>query len=255
MKKPNSTGPAARKNDAGKRPSLIGTRNESTIHAQLKEMYLCPGARTEAPHGTYLVDVDRGDGELVEIQTRHFGQIRNKLRFLLASHRVRLVYPLTREKVFVFRDPATGRETGRRKSSGRKKLLDLTDELVGIAPLLSHPRLMLEVLFTSEEEVRSPDGKGTWRRRGMSVVDRKLVGVAGSLRLKEAADYLAAFLPEGAPDEFTNRSLAEHMGVPYRQAQQLSYCLRALDAVAVAGRKGREYLYRLASPHTRGTRA
>ncbi|MBN2352263.1 MAG: hypothetical protein JXD23_06815 [Spirochaetales bacterium] len=227
------------------RPSLIGTRNESTIHAQLKEMYRCPGARTEAPHGTYLVDVDRGDGELVEIQTRHFGTIKNKLLFLLASHRVRLVYPLLTEKVFVFIDPETGREKRRRKSSRGKTLFDLTDELVGIAPLLSHPRLLLEVLFTSEEEVRCRDGKGSWRRKGMSIVDRKLIAVTGSLRLQTAADYLKVFLPDGAPREFTNRSLAEYLDAPYRKAQQLTYCLRAIGVVETAGKKGREIVYRL----------
>jgi hypothetical protein len=210
-------------------------------------MYRCPGSRTEVQHGAYVVDVDRGDGELVEIQTRHFGKIRSKLRFLLGSHRVRLVYPLTTKKVFVFRDPATGREKSRRNAARGKTLLALTDELVGIAPLLSHPRLTLEVLFTSEEEARCRDGKGSWRRKGMSIVDRTLVAVESSLRLCAPADYLRAFLPHGAPGEFTNRSLAEYLGAPYRQAQQLTYCLRAMSLLAVSGQKGREYRYRLAA--------
>jgi hypothetical protein len=208
-------------------------------------MYLCRGARTEVQHGTYFVDVDRGDGELVEIQTVGLGKIRNKLRFLLETHRVRLVYPLTVQKVLVFRDPATGREAGRRKSNKSKTLIDLTDELVGIAPLLSHPRFSLEVLFTSEEEVRCRDGKGSWRRKGTSVLDRALVAVTGSLRLQFPADYRKAFLPPGAPPEFTNKKRAACLGVPYRKAQQLTYCLRALGVIKAAGKKGREYLYRL----------
>jgi hypothetical protein len=233
---------------AEKLPSLIGTQNESAIHSQLKKMYLCPGARAEVPHGNFLVDVDRGDGELVEIQTRHFGKIREKLRFLLQAHRVRLVHPLVRHKVFVFQDPVTGRETSRRKSSRGKKLLDLTDELVGIAPILAHPRLTIEVLFTSEEEVRCQDGKGSWRRKGMSIVDRRLVGIEGSLRLCAPADYREALLPGNTPAEFTNTDLAAHLHVPYRKAQQLTYCLRALGIIEAAGKNGRAVNFKLINP-------
>jgi hypothetical protein len=65
----------------------------------------------------------------------------------------------------------------RRKSPRRGKLEDLFLELVRIPHLINHPNLTLEVLLIREEEIRHADGKGSWRRRGVSIIDHRLLEI------------------------------------------------------------------------------
>lgn len=221
-----------------KKTSRIGVQNESTIHAQLKKRYHRKGSKSETLVGRYVVDVDRGDGEIIEIQTRGFVKLRKKLDFLLKTHRVRLVYPLTLEKELVFRHPETGHIENHRKSPKKSRLVDIARELTGIVEILNRPGFTLEVVFTKEREIRCRDGRGSWRRRGTSIVDRELVEVKGRVRLVKKVDYLRALLPQGAPDRFTNRELAEYMDIPMHTAQEITYCLRRLGLLDSDSKKG-----------------
>jgi hypothetical protein len=228
-----------------KHASRIGLQNESTIHAQLKKLYRSPGSRTETLVGTYVVDIEQPDGEIIEIQTRGFVKLRSKLRFLLETRRVRLVYPLTIEKELVHRHPTTGRIESRRKSPKKMTLVDIARELTGITEILGHPGFTLEVVFTHERETRSRDGRGSWRRRGTSILDRVLVESTGSVRLNAPVDYLRALLPQGAPPSFTNRELATFMKIPSRTAQEVTYCLRRLGVLETNSKKGNALVYEL----------
>src|SRR4030042_3914891 len=163
--------------------SRIGLQNESTIHAQLKKRYRSKGSKTETLIGKYVVDIDCGNGEIIEIQTRGFVKLKKKLDVLLKTHRVRLVYPLTIEKELVFRHPKTGKIESRRKSPKKMKLVDIARELMGIAEILNHHGFTREGVFTREREIRCHDAKGSWRRQGTSIVDRELVEVTGTVRL------------------------------------------------------------------------
>ncbi len=62
---------------------------EQTLHEQLKEYYAMETGDVESPLGNYRVDVVRGD-LLIEIQTRSFSSIRDKLGKLVRNHHVRL---------------------------------------------------------------------------------------------------------------------------------------------------------------------
>ena len=46
--------------------------------------------------------------------------------------------------------------------------------------LLTHPNLRLEVLLVVEEEVRLCGWAGSWRRNGVSIIDRRLMDVVES---------------------------------------------------------------------------
>lgn len=230
------------KQDKPKTPKGIGTLNESTLHAQLKALYVQEGAATEAVVEGYVVDVLGPGGEVVEIQTGSLSKLKMKLGSLLAGRRVLLVYPLPVEKRLVLFDARQRRVLSRRVSPRKPRLLEVFQELVAIAPLLAAPGLELEVLLTREEEIRRNDGRGSWRRRGVTIVDRKLLEITERVRLGGPADFLA-LLPEGCPAEFTNHELAGLLGVKVRTAAQLTYCLRAVGVIEVRGKRGRELLF------------
>ena len=81
-------------------PYGIGTLNEKPLHAALKQWYAQPEDLIEVPVDGFTVDIVRGD-LLIEIQTRNLSTIRHKLTTLAAQHRLRLVYPIAREKWIV----------------------------------------------------------------------------------------------------------------------------------------------------------
>lgn len=221
----------------------IGTHRETSLHADLKAWCAEDGDQIEAVVDGYIIDVVRGD-LLIEVQTRGFAALTAKLTALLESHPVRLVHPIARER-WIVRVSADGEILGRRKSPKRGRVEQVFAELVRFPSLIHHPRFALDVLLTREEEVRCDDGRGSWRRKGWSIVDRRLLGVDERIHLEDSGD-LRALLPSGLPQPFTTLDLAEGLGVSRRLAQQMAYCLREMGAIEAVGRKGRgrAWLYR-----------
>lgn len=214
---------------------------ESSLHAALKDHYTRQGDLQEVPVGGYLIDVVSGD-TLIEIQTGNFTHLKAKLASLLEAHPVLLVHPIAVEK-WIVRLPAEGdTPLDRRKSPRRGRLEDLFLELVRIPHLVNHPNFALEVVLIQEEEIRRDDGRGSWRRRGWSIIDRRLLKIVSSVRLRSALDF-NTFLPADLPEPFTSRQFASAMGAPGYLAGKALYCLRTIGLVEVTGLHKRAYLY------------
>lgn len=220
----------------------FGTLREGSLHGALKALYAAQGGRVEALVDGYIVDVDRGD-ELVEIQTGSFASARRKLEDLVERHRVLLVYPIPVERVIV-RVDADGVIGSRRRSPRRGLPIDLFDELVSIPTLLDHPNFELDLVEVREEEVRGPVAPGTRRRywRDWSRVDRRLVEVAGTVRLRAPEDLLG-LLPAGLPQPFTTADIAAAARCSRRLAMRAAYCLEKAGVVRCVGRRGRLRAY------------
>jgi hypothetical protein len=216
-----------------------------SLHTALKYWYAGPEDQIEALVGGYRVDVLRED-LLIEIQTASLIKIRDKLRELMQEHRVLLVHPIAQEKWIVQLDPESGERLGRRKSPKRGRITDVFTELVHLPTLVNHPNLALEVLFIQEEELRCADGKGSWRRRGISIVGRELLDVVERRRFDSGADFLH-LLPEGLVMPFTNRDLARALHIRLRQARRMTYCFRKMRVLQTEGKQGRELLFRRVS--------
>jgi hypothetical protein len=218
----------------------IGVRQESSLHAAVKSWCAGPGDGFEVAVDGYQIDLICGD-QLVEVQTGNFTALRPKLGRLLANHPVRLVYPVAQEK-WICRVNAADRPVSRRKSPKRGRVEELFSELVRIPRLVTHPNFSLEVLLVTMDEIWRDDGQGSWRRRHWSIADRRLLEVVESRLFQGAADYLS-LVPDDLPHPFTNRALAERLGISRRLAEQMTYCLRAMDMLAVVGRDGRANLF------------
>jgi len=216
---------------------------EQSLHNQLKEWYTGDGAEAEATVDGYVVDVVR-DGLLIEVQTGNFSAIKDKLRDLLGSHRVRLVHPVPRVKHIVRLD-GDGAEVSRRRSPKRGRYEDVFYELVYIPEMCGLDGFELEVVLVDAEEYLIDDGRGSWRRRGWSVHDRRLVEMVERRVFTGPRDFID-LLPEALPPEFTARQLAKAAGLRIRLAQKMVYCLRRMKVVEVCGKRGRANLYRVA---------
>jgi hypothetical protein len=213
---------------------------ETSLHAALKSLYCLPGDQQEAWVNGYQVDVLRGE-LVIEIQTGNFPAIKPKLRDLLASHRVLLVHPIASEKWIIRQD---GDRILRRRSPRRGRIEDLFYELVSFPKLIEHVNLSLEVAMVKVEEVRRNDGKGSWRRKGWSIVDRRLLDVVESIRFDGPSDFLRC-LPAGLPILFSSRQLASQAKISPGLAQKMTYCLRQMGLLEMAGKSGRAYQYKV----------
>ncbi len=221
----------------------IGILNEKPLHASLKEWYAQPGDQFEVKVDGFVIDIVRDD-LLLEIQTGNFASIKTKLNKLTGSHRVRLLYPIAREKWIV--KPAENDIGGstRRKSPRRGRVVDLFGQLVSVPRLLANPNFSLEVLMIKEEEHRRYVGKRRWRRKGWAIEERRLLEVMDRHLFEDPADLLA-LLPSNLGDRFTARELAEVMDIRIRLAQRAAYCLRKAGVIVLRGKIGNAYQYTL----------
>lgn len=227
----------------------IGVLAERSLHAALKKWYAQPGDETEVPLEGFHIDLVRGD-LLIEIQTRNFYALKRKLPKLLENHRLRLIHPIAVEKwlVRVAADGVT--EISRRRSPKRGTFEDIFDELVHVPSLLAHPNLSLEILLIRQEEIRrvrklrEKPAKRTRFPRDWDRHDHRLIEVVGSRRI-ESLDDLRAFLPPDLAAPFTNRELARLLGNNYPRAQSMTYVMRQIGVLRVAGKRGRSFLYEM----------
>ena len=206
----------------------------------------------EAPVGGYVVDALR-EGVAYEIQTGNFAALRGKLQALAEWGPVVLVFPVAQVKTIVRLDPATGVELSARRSPKRGRVTEVARQLLYLAEALRHGNLALEVVLTVERELWVDDGRGSWRRKGVSLVGRELVEVLEKHRFERAEDFLR-LLPEGLGEPFTTAELAEAGKLSKALAGRLAYGLWKLGAVERVGKRGKAYLYQHVASHRRKRR-
>ena len=191
----------------------------------------------------YVIDLVR-DGVLIEIQTKNFYSIRNKLRRLLKNHRVRLVHPISKER-WISRFSPEAVLIARRRSPKSGKLIDIFEELVRIPDLINDGNFTLDVLMIKDEEVRCEDGLGSWRRKGVSIKDRILIDVVERHEFNTRYDFLK-LIPESVLPRFTNRELADSLRVPTYKIQKATYCMKKMGLINVVEKQRNAFVFELA---------
>jgi hypothetical protein len=198
----------------------IGTLNEGSLHAALKQHYARPGDEFEVPLEGFVIDIRRGD-LLIEVQTGSFGAMANKLDRLLGHHRLLLVHPIAVSTRLVRPGAAP------RRSPKKGSIYSLFDELVSIPTLLDHPNLTIEVALVAVDRMQAPDPTARRGRGGFRTVDRRLTEIVAVERFTTAAD-LARLVPPGLPQPFTTADLARCAGIARDSAQKMAFCCAPL---------------------------
>lgn len=216
---------------------------EYSLHSEVKDLYSASGDELEVKvNEGFVVDILK-ENLLIEIQTRNFSSIRNKLVKLVIDNKVRVVYPIAQQKWITYVS-SLGKVIKRRRSPKKGKLLDLFYELIHISDLVKNNNFSFEVLFIEEEELRCNDGNGSWRRKGVSIKDRRLLAVVDRVVFENKQDFLR-FLPFDLDAVFTNKLLAKKLGISVRLAQKISYCLRKMGLISINGKKRNAYLFKI----------
>ncbi len=217
---------------------------ETSLHRQLKESYARGAEDVEVRWGPYRIDAIRGD-ELIEVQHGPLAAIRDKVRQLLKTQRVRVVKPLIARKRIIRQTRADGPVTSRRWSPSRGDVLELFDELLFFTQVFPHPRLTLEVPRVEVEEWRLPPDRRRRRRRQprFRVKDVVLLGTVGREEFHDAEDLLRLFDTTSLDGPFNTEQLAEALDRPRWFAQRVAYVLRETGAAQRLGRNRQGHLY------------
>jgi hypothetical protein len=212
----------------------IGSLNEFTFHNDLKWLYSESNDQLEQKVGNFVIDIVKDD-LLIEIQTKNFSAIKIKLEFLLKNNQVKLVHPIVQDKWIINLDTQLNRVIRRRLSPIHNSYIDIFNELIRIPTMISHSNFIIELVLVQIEEFRKNDGMGSWRRKGWSVFDKKLLRVIGSKTFRNPIDFLH-FIPTNLKTPFTNLELAKAIKKPLSLARKVSYCLRKMKMIKVVGK-------------------
>lgn len=209
---------------------------ECQLHRRLKDRHGPDrGGRVEVAVAGYRIDAVEPSGRLVEVQTGALAPLRPKLARLLPDHPVLVVKPVPVRRRIAWRDRAGRDAAPARRSPWRGSLLDVFDDLVGLAGVFPHPNLAVDVVAVDVVEVRL----ARRRRPGFAVVDRELAEVIETVPLRAAADLWQLLPAEKlGPGPWTTRDLAGAIGRPMPLAQRVAYCLLHAGAVEVVGKVG-----------------
>ncbi|MDR2718449.1 MAG: hypothetical protein LBB89_10380 [Treponema sp.] len=227
-------------------PRLIGTRNETSLHRDLKFTYAGEEGRTEAEVDGFVADGISANGEFIEVQTANFAALRKKITKFTEQGKLRIIYPVIITKYIEVFD-ADGERLYRRKSPRRGSPWDIFNEFIYAPDLPLIPRCTIELALVDACEQRVRDGKGSWWRKGLSIRDRQLITVHERICLKKPSDY-RRFIPFEYDQEFTTANLAEKAGISHVLARRTLYVLTKLDMVQRTGKQRNAFVYQLIMP-------
>lgn len=220
----------------------IGTLGEKTLHALLKNYFEPDRTKHEIRVGTYYADIFDGE-QIIEIQTRQFNKLREKLAAFLPDYRVTIVYPVLGRKWLYWLDKESGEVSKGRLSPRKGSVYEVCAELYKIKAYLKNPNLHLRVLVLEAEEYRYLDGWSRDKKKGSSKYDKVPTKLLDELCIESLQDY-RRFLPEGLPTEFGTQEFAKAAHISRKLAQVVLNILYDTGTVERVGKQGNAWIYR-----------
>ena len=219
----------------------IGTLSEKTIHAILKNYYQPDDDKQEMPIENFVADI-YSDGEIIEIQTRQFNRMRDKLKAFLPLYPVTIVYPIPREKWLDWIDEESGELSKKRKSPVKGNPYMAFPELYKIKMFLKDPNIRLKLVFLDIEEYRLLNGWSRDRKKGSSRYDRIPTELVEEIDINCIRDYMQ-FVPYELEGEFTSKEFAKAAHISVSLAQTVLNILYYVGTVTRTGKRGNQILY------------
>lgn len=219
----------------------IGTLSEKTVHALLKQYIEPDEDHQEIPIENYVADIYR-DGEIIEIQTRQFNKMRNKLTAFLPLYPVTIVYPIPREKQVIWIDPESGELSKPRKSPLKGTPYTVFPELYKIKSFLKDTNLRFRLILMDMEEYRELNGWSKDKKKGSSRYDRIPTQLVQEVEINCLEDYMQ-FVPYELEEEFTVKEFAKAAHIPAKLAGIVVNILYYTGTINRTGKRGNAYLY------------
>lgn len=222
--------------------SGIGTLQEKTVHAVLKDYYAPDKDTQEKRVSGYVADIYTGR-EIIEIQTSNFHALRDKLDVFLPDYPVTLVYPIPKIKYLIWMDEENKTCSKPRKSNAKGSVYRAFYELYKIKPYLSDENLHLCFPLLELEEYRLLNGWSHDRKRGSRRYDRVPLRLLGEVRIDGISDY-GLLIPEGLKEPFTVQEFGKAIKEQQKIAARVVSILHYLHVIERCENRGRAYTYR-----------
>ena len=219
----------------------IGTLSEKTVHAILKNYYEPDEDKQEIPIENYVADI-YADGQIIEIQTRNFNVMRDKLKAFLPLYPVTIVYPIPREKWLIWIDEESGELSTKRKSPKKGNPYMVFPELYKIKMFLREENLRIRPVLLDMEEYRLLNGWSNDKKKESSRFDRIPMALVEEVEINCPGDYMQ-FVPYDLPEQFTTKDFAKAAHIPVALAQTTIHILHYVGVIKQIGKQGRSYLY------------
>ncbi|MDR2500598.1 MAG: hypothetical protein LBD37_05900 [Treponema sp.] len=214
---------------------------ESSLHRALKFHYSGGMEQTEQHVDGYVCDGITGSGEIIEVQTGNFGCLKKKIPALAERFAVRIIHPIIIRKKIKLYSPQGG-VVWQRQSPRKGTAWDLFNSLIYTPQFPLIPSLTIELALVDMLERRIQDGKGSWRRKGVSIGDKLVEQYHQSIPLK-GIDAYDRFVPFQRDEEFTVKDLSGKAGIPASIARKTLYVLTILKAVTRIGKAKNAWVY------------
>jgi hypothetical protein len=218
-------------------------KRESSLHHSLKFRYTGAAGETEVPTGDYICDGINETGEIIEVQTGSFGPLKDKIKRLAYLGNIRIIHPIIMQKHIELYD-IEGNLLYSRKSPRKGTIWDLFKVLLYAPELPLIPELTIELALVAVKEQRCKDGLGSWRRKGIRIIDKCLAEYYHAICLRGIKDYYR-FIPFDKYEQFTVRDLGNTAGIKPGLARKTLYVLTKLGIIKRMTKKGNAWIYKL----------
>lgn len=219
----------------------IGTLSEKTVHAVVKNYYEPDEDHHEVAIAGFVADIYNEQG-IIEIQTRGFDKLREKLTTFLNLYPVTIVYPMPYHKWVSWIDNETGETTKKRKSPKKWSSYDAFIELYKIKGFLTHPNLRIHFIFMDMEEYRLLNGWNNTKKRGSTRFDRIPLEIRQEVVLEQPEDYMQ-FIPYKIEEQFTSKEFAKAAKIHIDTARLVLNILYDIGVVRRVGKQGNNIVY------------
>lgn len=222
----------------------IGTLSEKTVHGVLKNFFEPNQDCQEVSLHGYFADIYNEEG-VIEIQTKGFDRLREKLSVFLNYYPVTIVYPMPCNKWVSWIDRQTGEVCARRKSPRHYTMYDAFFELYKIKGYLKNPGLRIKLVLMDMEEYKLMNSAKTSKRsrkRSGEKMDRIPIGIREIITIEQPEDYMQ-FVPYELEDTFTSQEFAKAGKIPIDTARMALNILYDMGTVKRVGKRGNSYLY------------
>lgn len=219
----------------------IGEYQEKAIHFILKNYFENDNALMEVKLDGMIVDIYNEEG-IIEIQTKSFDRLRNKLEKFLDKYPLTIVYPLTNSKRITWLNSENNADYNR-KSPLHMNVFNSFKELYKIKNYLKHKNLHFCFVFLNVIEIKNLDGYGKDKKKKASSLNKLPIDIDKILYFDSFEDFKNIF--DGTENEFTSRDLSKMKKIKLKDAQVALTVLNYLEIVERIGKSERSYIYKV----------
>lgn len=212
----------------------INTYFETDLHREIKNIYTKNNDKQEVQIDSFICDIEKEDGSIIEVQTKQLSSLKKKIDVLSKKRKIKVVHPVINTLYLQTNEK-------KRKSPKKATWASIFNELTQIYSFFSCKNFSLEVISITATEFREekiPFGK---RRKPYSIVNRRLDSINEKKTFTKPKDFLC-FLPTDLPKEFTVKDLKATLK---KESNIAVWVLKKMGVIKQVGKKGAAYLYSL----------